>query len=435
MRLRVNNFNDMAVFNFTIKKQTYDIAVRRTGEELRAGNVSEGKYFLGKALALSEELVANCAVEQIRANYVAENRKLKSLLAALDRGENPFSGRDKSNVTSGVKPVAPQQSSEGGSSRAVAQPAASARSNVKPAASVNGADGTGESKQYEFFRSEPPHVTLDDVAGLEDVKRQIRLNVLAPMRQPDLYSRYLDETGCRILMYGPPGCGKSFVAEAIAGELGCAYAILNAAELLDKYVGEGSKRLRRIFDEAENFNNCLIFFDELDSVFASRDSDDSKHTKDVLTTFLTCLSGFGTSGKRGTRVIIGATNRPWALDSALVRGKRFDTQVYVGLPDREARHFLIAKAFKGKDGLLDGSDVTLDELVDMLDGYSGADISAVTDKVKVRALERALSRRANSEDDNVPVTRADVAAVLADYRNSVNADMLMMFEAFKNGDL
>ncbi len=427
----------MAGFNFTIKKQTYDIAVRRTGEELRAGNVSEGKYFLGKALELSQELVANCTVEQIRANYVAENRKLKSLSAALERGENPFIGKATSSGMSGAKPVAPQQPTASNPSSADSQPAASARPSAATAApSAKSAQGSAdENKQYEFFRSEPPRVTLDDVAGLDDVKRQIRLNVLAPMRQPDLYSRYLDETGCRILMYGPPGCGKSFVAEAIAGELGCAYAILNAAELLDKYVGEGSKRLRRIFDEAERFDNCLIFFDELDSVFASRDSDDSKHTKDVLTTFLTCLSGFGTSGKRDTKVIIGATNRPWALDSALVRGKRFDTQVYVGLPDNEARRFLVAKAFKGKDGLLDGSDVTVDELADMFDGYSGADISAVMDKVKVRALERALSRRANSEDDNVPVTRADVAAVLADYRNSVNTDMLMMFEAFKNGDL
>jgi SpoVK/Ycf46/Vps4 family AAA+-type ATPase len=154
-----------------------------------------------------------------------------------------------------------------------------------------------------------------------------------------------------------------------------------------------------------------------------------------LTTFLTCLSGFGAKKGNGIKVIIGATNRPWALDSALVRGKRFDTHVYVGLPDYDARHFLVKKAFKGKESLLEGSDLTIEALTDMFDGYSGADISAIMGKIKVRALERALDNRLRGEDDNVPVTMADAKAVLADYRNSVTPESLLAFEAFKNGEL
>ena len=102
----------------------------------------------------------------------------------------------------------------------------------------------------------------------------------------------MDEVGCRILLYGPPGCGKSFVAEAIAGELGCAYVVLGAAELLEKYVGEGPKKLASLFQEADRYENCLLFFDELDAVFAARENEDSRYTKDILTTFLSCLSGF-----------------------------------------------------------------------------------------------------------------------------------------------
>lgn len=408
----------MAIFNFEIKRQSYEMAVQRTGEALRAGDVAEGRYYLSKAIELVSQLVENCIIDHMRDAYAAEHRKLIALSAALDRGENPF--------TAPKAAPAPR----GGS----APKAAPAASRYNDPATANGDEGeSGEG--YEFFASEPPSVTLDDVAGLEDVKRQIRLSVIAPMSQPDLYGRYMDEAGCQILMYGPPGCGKSFVAEAIAGELGCAYAILNASDLLDKYVGEGSKKVTRIFKEAAQFDNCLIFFDELDAVFASRESDDSKHSKDVLTTFLTCLSGFGAKKGNGIKVIIGATNRPWALDSALVRGKRFDTHVYVGLPDYEARLFLVKKAFKGKESLLEGSDLTIEALTDMFEGYSGADISAVMGKIKVRALERALDLRMKGEDDNVPVTMADAKAVLADYRNSVTPESLLAFEAFKNGEL
>lgn len=404
----------MSNFNFEIKRKSYDQAVQCTQDALRVNDIETAKIYLSKAIELAGQLIDQCIIEPLRNTYLVQRQKLEKLYAALLRGENPF--------------LAPRRPAP------TAAPAgAPARG---PVGQDNAAGQASDGKQggLEFFSSEPPSVTLDDVAGLEDVKRQIRLSVIAPMTQPELYGRYMDEAGCQILMYGPPGCGKSFVAEAIAGELGCAYAILNASDLLDKYVGEGAKKVKRIFEEAAQFENCLIFFDELDAVFASRESDDSKHSKDVLTTFLTCLSGFGAK-KGGVKVIIGATNRPWALDSALVRGKRFDTHVYVGLPDAEARRFLVKKAFKGKDELLEGSDLSIEALTEMFDGYSGADISAVLGKVKVKALERALDRHARGENDHVPVMLADATAVLADYRNSVTPDSLLAFEAFKNGEL
>lgn len=392
----------MAVFNFDIKRKSYEDALKMTRSSLSAGNIEEGKYYLASATGLCSQLIANCVVEPMKRRYESEYRKLQSLSASLDKGINPFSA-DRSAA-----------SAHGAATAAEA-----------------GASSAGE---LQFFSEKAPSTTLYDVAGLSEVKKQIRLRVLAPLQNPELYSKYMDDAGCRILMYGPPGCGKSFVAEAIAGELKCAYAIINASDLLDKYVGEGPKKVVQIFKEAERFEKCLIFFDELDSLFASRESDDSRHTKDILTTFLTCLSGFHEEKSGCVRVIIGATNRPWALDSALIRGKRFDTHIYVGLPDAEARAFLVRKAFSKNAALLDG-DIGEESMVELLNGYSCADISTILGKMKEKAFERTLANFERGLDSEEPVTRKDMDCVMANYRNSVTAESLELFKSFENGEI
>lgn len=411
----------MPTFNFEIKRQSYEMALGNTREALSSGNVEEGRYYLSVALGLCSQLVANCIVSQMRERYGQEYKKLLSLQSSLEKGVNPFTAKP-APAPADRTPAAPPQSPSGNS------PA-----KKEPTSGAKSADGGGE-RRSQFFSDEAPSTTLDDVAGLEAVKKQIRLRVIAPMKNPELYNRYMDDAGCQILMYGPPGCGKSFVAEAIAGELGCAYAILNSSELLEKYVGEGPKKMRQIFEEAKNYDNCLIFFDELDSVFSSREGDDSKYSKDILTTFLTCLSGFK-ANEGGVRIVIGATNRPWALDSALIRGKRFDTHIYVGLPDESARLFLVNKAFKKHSFILDESELTRERLVELFDGYSCADISTMLDKMKTRAFERALDNSERGIDRNEPVTEEDALAVIGSYRNSVTKESLAAFKAFENGEI
>jgi SpoVK/Ycf46/Vps4 family AAA+-type ATPase len=408
----------MAVFNFDIKRQSYEIALKQTQEALVAGDVESGKYYLSRAIELCSQLINNCIVQQMKEKYIMENKKLLSLKNTLDKGGNPFVKQREA--------CQPQTAGDEG------QDKAPSTSGDKGGEKATEKDGKPKSR---FFADKVPTTRLCDVAGLADVKKQIRLRVIAPMRDPDLYKKYMSDVGCQILMYGPPGCGKSFVAEAIAGELGCAYAIINASDLLEKYVGEGPKKVVQIFEDAKQYDNCLIFFDELDSIFSSRESEDSRHTKDVLTTFLTCLSGFHSDESGGVRVIIGATNRPWALDSALIRGKRFDTHIYVGLPDEEARAFLINKAFKKTPTLLEGSDVTKEKLVELYDGYSCADISSMIDKIKTLALERALNDRDEGIDKDEPVMMADVESVLKSYRNSVTPDSIEAFKAFERGEI
>ena len=404
----------MAVFNFEIKRQSYNIALKQTKEALSAGDIEGGKAYLAHAIDLCSQLVQNCTVEMMRAQYASENKKLMGLQASLNKGINPFAAQRAAqpSPSAGNQPGGGMARQDAGSVKA--QP--------------------GEKPKSQFFMDEVPKTTLADVAGLDDVKKEIRLRVLAPMKDKAFYAKYMDDVGCQILMYGPPGCGKSFVAEAVAGELGCAYAVINAADLLDKYVGEGSKKVVQIFKEAEAYDNCLIFFDELDSIFSSREGEDSRHTKDILTTFLTCLSGFH-ADNGGLKVIIGATNRPWALDSAVVRGKRFDTHIYVGLPDAEARRFLVNKAFKKNPSLLENTDIKMNDFVEMYDGYSCADISSMLSKVKTKAFERALDKREMGEMSDEPVTMADAKTVLSDYRNSVTKESLEAFEAFRRGEI
>lgn len=385
----------MAGFNFEIKNQSYKLALNKAKEFLQVDDIENGTFYLNKALQLSSELISNCQIEELKQSYVVENKKIKYILSELSNNRNPF-----------LK--------------------------VETKTDVNGSNG----QNVTFFSKDIPSVTLKDVAGLEEVKQEIKINVLTPLKYPEIYFKYKDKLGCQILMYGPPGCGKSFVAEAIAGELECAYALINAHEILDKYVGEAPKKIVQIFKEAEQFDKCLIFFDELDSLFASRENDDSRYTKDVLTTFLTCLSGFNTSkDSKKIRVIIGATNRPWILDSALIRGKRFDTHLYVSLPDVEARKFIINKVYTKHPLLLKNSDVGINELVNLFNGYSVADIESILDKVNSKALIRAIENKENGSNLPENVLLQDFNEVMKTYRNSVSKELLEAYEAFKKGEI
>ncbi len=390
-------------YNFTIKKDTYNQIIETLRAQLNMNNIDGALMLLDKAIILADELSRNATIVEIKKKYQDEKGSLINLRNKLSKNVNPFTSNNSSSNSTYKKE---ETSSE---------------------------DKKVNSK---YFSSETPNVKLEDIAGLEDVKEQIKLNVIIPLKDPDLYFKYCDTLGTKILMYGPPGCGKSFIAEAIAGELECKYCVINAADILDKYVGEAPKKIKEIFEEANQYDNCLIFFDELDSLFASRESDDSSHTKDILTTFLTCLSGFGVSKQdHHVKVIIGATNRPWALDSALLRGKRFDNQIYVGLPDYEAREFMIKKTLKKHLDLLENTDITLMDIANRLDGFSGADITAIVGKLQQMVLKKALDHRGEENSWNEKITLDDFNQIISKYRNSISKESIDAYLAFKNGEI
>lgn len=285
-----------------------------------------------------------------------------------------------------------------------------------------------EEKPPEIKPEKKGAITFADVAGLEDVKEQIRYKVIEPLKNPELAAMYKIEPGAKILLYGPPGTGKTFIARAIAGEVDAEFYAVNCQDLISKYMGDSSKKLDELFETAQKNERAIIFFDEFDSVASRRgdgaDGVDAEMARFVAT-FLTKVDGFKKSDTNKMLLLIAATNRPWALDPAMLRGGRFDTHIYVGVPDQEAREFLVKKVLQGVP--LD-KDVDLVKLASVLDGYGGGDITAICDKIKLNAYMRSL--KVGSPQN---ISRSDCNSVLLSSHNMITAEELAKFEKFRRG--
>ena len=271
-------------------------------------------------------------------------------------------------------------------------------------------------------------ITFADVAGLGDVKEQITFKVLSPMQKPELAEKYHIRAGGKILLYGPPGTGKTFIARAIAGEVDAEFFAVNCQDLISKYMGDSSKQLDSLFAEAEKYEKAIIFFDEFDSVASKRGDGtggvDAEMARFVAT-FLTKVDGFKPTANK-MLLLIAATNRPWALDSAMLRGGRFDTQIYVGVPDQAAREFLVNRAL---GGIAREEDVDLSKLAWALEGYGGGDVTAICEKIKLEPYKReVLTGEAQR------ITREDCNKVLSSSRNVITPEELEKFKAYREGN-
>lgn len=271
-------------------------------------------------------------------------------------------------------------------------------------------------------------ITFADVAGLGDVKEQITFKVLSPMRKPELAEKYHIRAGGKILLYGPPGTGKTFIARAIAGEVDAEFFAVNCQDLISKYMGDSSKQLDSLFAEAEKHEKAIIFFDEFDSVASKRGDGtggvDAEMARFVAT-FLTKVDGFKPTANK-MLLLIAATNRPWALDSAMLRGGRFDTQIYVGVPDQAAREFLVNRAL---GGIAKEEDVDLSKLAWALEGYGGGDVTAICEKIKLEPYKREVLTGAAQR-----ITREDCNKVLSSSRNVITPEELEKFKAYREGN-
>lgn len=294
------------------------------------------------------------------------------------------------------------------------------------AVTPNNQNGEQKEKPQAIKAEKKSGITFADVAGLEDVKDQIRYKVLEPLKNPELAEIYKIEPGAKILLYGPPGTGKTFIARAIAGEVDAEFYAVNCQDLISKYMGDSSKKLDELFDEAQKNERAIIFFDEFDSVASKRgdgaDGVDAEMARFVAT-FLTKVDGFKKSETNKMLLLIAATNRPWALDSAMLRGGRFDTHIYVGVPDQTAREFLVNKVLKG---LPMDEDVDLSKLAWALEGYGGGDITAICGKIKLAAYMRSL--KVGSPQN---ITREDCNGVLLSSHNMITAEDIEKFEKFR----
>ncbi len=243
------------------------------------------------------------------------------------------------------------------------------------------AQASGESEDGAAARNwalkEKPDITFDDVAGLENVKEDIRLKMLYPFRHPELAERFGIRPGGGILLFGPPGTGKTLLARATAGELEATFFTVSAADLLSKWVGEAEQNVKALFDAATAEPRAVIFIDEIEALIpARREEGGSGVMQRVVPQILQGMEGFNKK-KVQPLLFMGATNVPWQLDPAVLRPGRFDEKVYIPLPDLPARRRILEIHLNHRP-LAD--DVDLDQLADRLDGYSGADLKYIADR-------------------------------------------------------
>jgi transitional endoplasmic reticulum ATPase len=277
----------------------------------------------------------------------------------------------------------------------------------------------------DWTLSEKPKIRFDDIAGLDDVKEQIRVKMIFPFTFPDKAKKYKVKTGGGILLYGPPGTGKTMIAKAVAGELDATFFAIAPAEILNKWVGESEKNIRKLFETARNCPKAVVFIDEVESLIPKRrDAEAGGVMARVVPQILSELDGF--ESREGQNVMfMGATNEPWNIDYAMLRPGRLDEKVYVGLPDLAARRKLLELNLK--DIPLD-PDVDREALAERLDGYSGADIAYLCRKVAEQTFLESVEK---SNERAIAV--ADFERVLKTLRPSVTAADLERFRKFRVG--
>ncbi|RLG81775.1 MAG: AAA family ATPase, partial [Thermoprotei archaeon] len=230
-----------------------------------------------------------------------------------------------------------------------------------------------------------PKVTWEDIGDLEEAKQKIREIVELPLKHPELFKHLGIEPPKGILLHGPPGTGKTLLAKALANEIGAYFIAINGPEIMSKYYGESEQRLREIFKEAEENAPAIIFIDEIDSIAPRREEVTGEVEKRVVAQLLTLMDGLK---ERGKVIVIGATNRPEALDPALRRPGRFDREIEIPPPDKRARREILAVHTRNMP-LAD--DVDLDAIAEMTHGYTGADLAALVKEAAMAALRRFIS--------------------------------------------
>ena len=240
-----------------------------------------------------------------------------------------------------------------------------------------------------------PRTTYEDIGGLREEIQRVREMVELPLRHPELFQRLGIEPPKGVLLHGPPGCGKTLLARAVANESEANFFSINGPEIMSKFYGESEARLREIFQQAQQNAPSIIFIDELDAIAPKREEVTGEVERRVVAQLLALMDGL--SG-RGNVIVIGATNRPSALDPALRRPGRFDREIEIGVPDKQGRHEVLQIHTRGMPL---AEDVDLKKLSDITHGYTGADLESLGRETAMKALRRYLPQ-INLEDERIP---------------------------------
>jgi ATP-dependent 26S proteasome regulatory subunit len=229
-----------------------------------------------------------------------------------------------------------------------------------------------------------PDLTFSDVGGMNDLKEEIQMKIIHPLQHPELYEAYGKKIGGGILMYGPPGCGKTHMARATAGEINASFLSVGISDVLDMWIGKSEQNLHELFQTARRNKPCVLFFDEVDALGASRSDMRQSAGRHLINQFLSEMDGVDNSND-GV-LILGATNAPWHLDSAFRRPGRFDRILFVPPPDDVAREEILRVMVRGKPI----ETINFKQVAKKSPSFSGADLKAVIDSAIEAKLREAI---------------------------------------------
>ncbi len=247
--------------------------------------------------------------------------------------------------------------------------------------------------EFKFDWDSLPTITFDDVAGLDSVKEAVNVKVLLPLKNAEAFKGYVKKSGGGLLLYGPPGTGKTMIAAAIANEIGAKFCSVKPSDLLHQGAGQSEKAVRALFAQARQFPCAVVYFDEMDSI--SPKNTRSQYAKQLRSEFLSQLQGIESYGKTTGNILflVAATNKPWDIDSAFIRPGRFGTRIYVGLPDSEARNYIVENRLAklmGQGVVKVSADIPYEEIVEKTEGFNCSDITNLLDKIEEISIIRGI---------------------------------------------